>query len=170
MFGLNYEGLKKKEPYDEIVDYLMNKHEQIKMQNRVAKQLRNSPQLSNLLDGDSEGLLEMEGQQKRATQEIEKEQRIRETADTGSGPTENKTSKQRERKFKPKATREFGGQTTDFPKVGHDVRTQVGAEVINRGSQANPKMATTKSQTYTQPRVVSEEGVQTESPNRRPVS
>ena len=55
MFGLNYEGLKKKETYDGIVDYLMNKQENIKMPNRLAKQLRDSPQLSNLLDGDGEG-------------------------------------------------------------------------------------------------------------------
>ena len=67
MYALNYEGLKKRETYNEIVDYLFNKQEEIKMPNRLAEQLRNSPQLSNLLDGDGEGVLDMEIQQKKAT-------------------------------------------------------------------------------------------------------
>ena len=95
MFALNYEGLKKRETYDEIIDYLMNKQEKIKMPNRLAKQLRESPQLSNLLDGDGEGVLDMEQQQKRVTIEIEKEHRIRETADASTGPTERKASQPR---------------------------------------------------------------------------
>ena len=87
MFGLNYEGLEKKETYDEIVDYLMNKQENIKMHNRLAKQLRCSPQLSNLLDGDGAGLQDIEDQQKREAKEIEKIQRIRDAANVeGDGP------------------------------------------------------------------------------------
>ena len=50
-------GLKKRQSYDEIVDYLINKQEKIKYPNRLAKQLRNSNQLSNLLDGDGQGLI-----------------------------------------------------------------------------------------------------------------
>ena len=142
------------------------------MPNRVAKKLSNSPQLSNLLDGDVEGVLEMEGQQKRATMEMEKEHRIRETADTGFGPssgtrdtgprpTEQKQIKPRVRNFKPKATSEVGGQTTEYPKVVHDSWTQARVKIFNKESQANPKMSTTESQTHMEPRLVSEEGVQT---------
>ena len=88
IFGLNYEGLKKKETYDEIVDYLMNKQENIKMPNRLAKQLRNSPQLSNLIDGDGAGLQDIEDQQKPETEEIKKTQRIGDAANVeGDGPT-----------------------------------------------------------------------------------
>jgi hypothetical protein len=50
----------------------MNKQEKIKYPNRTAKFLRESPQLSNLLDGNDEGVLEMEAQQKRQVQEVEK--------------------------------------------------------------------------------------------------
>ena len=80
MHGINYNGLRKKETYDELIDYVMNKQEKIKYPDRTAKFLRESPQLSNLLDGDGEGILEMEEQQKRQRQEVEKEQTIREMA------------------------------------------------------------------------------------------
>ena len=55
MFGLSYEGLKKKETFDEIVDYLMNKQENIEMPNRVPKQLRNSSQCLTSLMGMGRG-------------------------------------------------------------------------------------------------------------------
>ena len=80
MHGINYNGLRKKETYDELIDYVMNKQEKIKYPDRTAKFLRESPQLSNLLDGDGEGILEMEEQQKRQRQEVEKEHTIREMA------------------------------------------------------------------------------------------
>ena len=35
MYGLNYNGLRKKETYDEIVDYLENKQEKIKYPDRT---------------------------------------------------------------------------------------------------------------------------------------
>ena len=63
MFGINYDGLRKKKTYDELIDYVMNKQEKIQYPDRTAKFLRNSPQLSNLLDSNGEGLLEMEEQQ-----------------------------------------------------------------------------------------------------------
>ncbi len=78
MFGINYDGLRKKKTYDELIDYVMNKQEKIQYPDRTAKFLRNSPQLSNLLDSNGEGLLEIEEQQKRQVVEVEKEHRIRE--------------------------------------------------------------------------------------------
>ena len=54
-YGLNYEGLRKRESYDEIIDYIQNKQEKIKFPDRVAMQLRNSPELSNLLDSGELG-------------------------------------------------------------------------------------------------------------------
>ena len=59
-YKVTYQGLRKRESYDKIVDYLENKQEQIKYPNRLAKQLRESPQLSNLFDGDGMGIVEME--------------------------------------------------------------------------------------------------------------
>jgi len=64
MYGLNYEGLKKRETYDEIVEYIQNKQEKIKYPDRTAKQLRNSPKISNLLDGDGDGYLQTEQAEK----------------------------------------------------------------------------------------------------------
>ena len=83
MFGLNYEGMKRRETYDEVVDYIQNKQEQIKYPNRLAKQIRNSPQLSNLLDGDGYGLEGMEKQNDRETRTKVIERHIFETARTG---------------------------------------------------------------------------------------
>ena len=85
MFGINYDGLRKKKTYDELIDYVMNKQEKIQYPDRTAKFLRNSPQLSNLLDSNGEGLLEMEEQQKRQVMEVEKEHKIREMAGPSTG-------------------------------------------------------------------------------------
>ena len=85
MFGINYDGLRKKKTYDELIDYVMNKQEKIQYPDRTAKFLRNSPQLSNLLDSNGEGLLEMEEQQKRQMMEVEKEHIIRRTAGPSTG-------------------------------------------------------------------------------------
>ena len=62
-YKVTYQGLRKRESYDDIVDYLENKQEKNKYHYSLAKQLRESPQLSNLLDGDGEGTVEMEKQQ-----------------------------------------------------------------------------------------------------------
>ena len=106
MFALNYEGLRKRETYNEIINYLMNKQEKIKMPNRLAKQLRESPQLSNLLDGDGEGALDIEQQQRRVAIEIEKEHRIREAAnEDGGGPTERRAFQRKPRENAPKTAK-----------------------------------------------------------------
>ena len=82
IYKVNYQGLRKKESYDEIVDYLENKQERIKYPNRLAKQIRNSPQLSNLLDNGGEGLVEMEEQQQRKMQHEQAEQAVRQAGST----------------------------------------------------------------------------------------
>ena len=65
MFALNYEGMRRRETYDEVVEYLQNKQGKIKYPNRLATQIRNSPQLSNLLDGEGYGSVAMERQEAR---------------------------------------------------------------------------------------------------------
>ena len=79
---VNYQGLRKRESYDEIIDYLENKQERIKYPNRLAKQIRNSPQLSNLLDNGGEGIVQMEEQQLNAMKEEQKEHAIRQAGGT----------------------------------------------------------------------------------------
>tara|TARA_R110000851_G_scaffold99443_3_gene214528 strand:+ start:668 stop:1852 length:1185 start_codon:yes stop_codon:yes gene_type:complete len=88
MFGINYNGLKKRQTYDEIIDYLMNDQEKIIYPDRRAKFLRNSHQLSNLLDGDGEGVFDMEQQQRREMQNIQREHLIRNIASSSSSSTE----------------------------------------------------------------------------------
>ena len=85
MFALNYEGLKKRETYDEIVDYLMSSQEKIKFPNRLAKQLRETPQLSNLLDGEGLGVFDIEQQQSRSALEVQRQQLIRDAASLDAG-------------------------------------------------------------------------------------
>ena len=80
----NYKGLKQRQSYDEIVDYLNNKQEKIIFPTRLAKSLRNSNQLSNLLDGDGEGLINMELQQQNIIKEQQKEHAITAMTDAKS--------------------------------------------------------------------------------------
>jgi hypothetical protein len=77
---INYEGLVKRETYDEIVDYLENGQEKIKYPNRKAKQLRESPYLTNLLDVDGDGTMEMEKQQSNTMRAKEVEHAVRQMA------------------------------------------------------------------------------------------
>ena len=142
MYGINYNGLRKKDTYDELIDYVMNKQEKIKYPNRRAKFLRESPQLSNLLDGDGEGVLEMEEQQKRQVQEVEKENSIREMASRSDGSTAELRATTK--------TRSFFTQTPP-------TKTEA------RGNQTmNPKMVNTESQAW-RPNIASG-GTQTDKP------
>ena len=82
VYKVNYQGLRKRESYNEIVDYLENKQEKINYPNRFAKQIRNSPELSNLLDGEGMGAVEMEEQQMKAMKHEQAEQAVRQAGGT----------------------------------------------------------------------------------------
>ena len=82
VYKVNYQGLRKRESYNEIVDYLENKQEKINYPNRFAKQIRNSPELSNLLDGEGMGAVEMEEQQMKAMEHEQAEQAVRQAGGT----------------------------------------------------------------------------------------
>jgi hypothetical protein len=77
MYSANYDGLKKRETYNEIVEYLQYGQEKIKYPDRRAKQLRESPQLSNLLDGDGAGLMDMEEEQDMGMKRQQMELKVR---------------------------------------------------------------------------------------------
>ena len=74
-------GLRKRPLFDQISNSF-NFKSKIKYPDRTSKFLRNSHELSNLLDGDGEGLFELEEQQRRQNREIEKQNMIREIAET----------------------------------------------------------------------------------------
>ena len=80
MFALNYDGLKKRDTYDEIIDYLQNKQEKIKYPDRLAKQVRNTPQLSNLLDGEGDNIENINDQQTDKIILAKREQIIKQSA------------------------------------------------------------------------------------------
>ena len=82
VYKVNYQGLRKRESYNEIVDYLENKQEKINYPNRFAKQIRNSPELSKLLDGEGMGAVEMEEQQMKAMEHEQAEQAVRQAGGT----------------------------------------------------------------------------------------
>ena len=79
-FEVNYEGLRRKGTYDELVDLTRNP-EQLSEPNRLAKQLRETPQLSSLLDGEGAlSMVKLGEQQERAAAHQKVEQTIREAA------------------------------------------------------------------------------------------
>ena len=80
MYGLNYDGMRRRETYDEIIDYIQNRQEKIQYPDRLASRLRNTPELSNLLDGEGDSVTDLEHQQREQYTNIEKDLRIREMA------------------------------------------------------------------------------------------
>ena len=64
MYGLNYDGLKRRKTYEELIEYLQYDQPKIKYPDRTASQIRNSPQLSNLLDGEGINIKNIEDQQR----------------------------------------------------------------------------------------------------------
>ena len=59
-FGVKYSGLHKRASYEGLIDYSDNKQEKLKLPDREAKFVRDSPQYQTLLN---EGFVEIEEQQ-----------------------------------------------------------------------------------------------------------
>ena len=59
-YANNYQGLRRRPEYDEIVNYLNNDLPSIKYPDRLATFLRRTNQLSNLLDNDGYSLYDLE--------------------------------------------------------------------------------------------------------------
>ena len=72
MYAINKQGLREKPNYDELINYLQNKQEKIVYPDRFAKRVRESPQLSNLLDGEGFDIHDIQDQQIRQAKEIAK--------------------------------------------------------------------------------------------------
>ena len=72
MYAINKQGLREKPNYDELINYLQNKQEKIVYPDRFAKRLRESPQLSNLLDGEGFDIHDIQDQQISQAKEIAK--------------------------------------------------------------------------------------------------
>ena len=82
MYAINYDGLRKRDTYNELIDYLQFGQEKIIYPDRFAKRLRESPQISNLLDGEGFGKKELEEQQLSHMKELMKEFAVRQAGGT----------------------------------------------------------------------------------------
>ena len=82
MYAINYDGLRKRDTYNELIDYIQFGQEKITYPDRFAKRVRESPQISNLLDGEGLGKGDMEEQQLNHMKEILKEFAVREAGGT----------------------------------------------------------------------------------------
>ena len=85
MYAVNYDGLRKRSDYDLLVDYLLFKQPKTEYPNRTAKFIRESPQLSNLLDGEGFSLEQLKQQQFNRMKEEQKQHAIIETASSSGG-------------------------------------------------------------------------------------
>ena len=74
-------GLRKKDTYEELINYLLTDQDVVRYPDRRAKQLRESPYLTQL---DGEGLGEMQDHQERQFREEQKQNVIRQVASTSS--------------------------------------------------------------------------------------
>ena len=82
MYAVNYDGLRKRDTYNEIIDYLQFHQEKITYPDRFAKRTRETPQLTNLLDGEGLGHAELQELDKKRAIDMMKEFAIRESGGT----------------------------------------------------------------------------------------
>ena len=73
MYGINKVGLRERPSYDQLIGYLEGGQEKIKFPDRFAKRVRESPQLSNLLDGEGFSINDINEQQLNHAKEIAKQ-------------------------------------------------------------------------------------------------
>ena len=66
IYAVNYDGLRKRDTYNELIDYIQFKPEKIIYPDRFAKRVRESPQISNLLDGEGLGKGDLEEHEKKS--------------------------------------------------------------------------------------------------------
>ena len=82
MYAINKQGLREKPSYDELIGYLEYGQEKITYPDRFFKQLRETPQLSNLLDGEGMTVKDLEEQQLNQMKEVQKEHAIQQAGGT----------------------------------------------------------------------------------------
>jgi len=84
------DGLKRRQTYEEVIDYIQNDNDRIKYPDRTAKQLRNTFELSQL---DGVGMQIMEQQQQQEIKERDKEHLLRQIAtNTGKSIAETRAT------------------------------------------------------------------------------
>ena len=82
LYAINYDGLRKRDTYNELIDYIQFGQEKTTYPDRFAKRVRESPQISNLLDGEGLSKGDMDELQNNHMKEILKEFAVREAGGT----------------------------------------------------------------------------------------
>ena len=119
--GLKYGGLSKRDSYEGLIDYLDNKQEKLKLPDREAKFVRDSPQYQSLLN---EGFLEVEKQQiNQIKSEQEEHAVIRTASDTNETAKEVRVVSSQTDKPLVKPTREQSTSAGQFRNVIYTTET-----------------------------------------------
>ena len=135
LFAANYDGLRKKGTYDEIVDQLGPGNRELKEPDRRAKQLRETPQIAGLLDGEGMmSFVELGKQQLAAVTHQRVEENAREAASApGAAPAQE---------MRVASSQTFG------PRM-RSVKSQAGVESCDRFAQTDTaRLADTGSQAW----------------------
>ena len=134
--GLKYGGLSKRDSYEGLIDYLDNKQEKLKLPDREAKFVRDSPQYQSLLN---EGFLEVEKQQIHQIKAEQEEHAVIRTAnDTHETAKEVRVvSSQTDKPLSVPTTRAQSSQARIETKTSYSQSAP--ASVKSTGSQSTPK-------------------------------
>ena len=148
LFAANYDGLRKKETYDELVDQLGPGNRELKEPDRRAKQLRETPQIAGLLDGEGmTSFVELGKQQLAAASHQRVEESVREAASApGAAPAQemraasSQTSGPRMRNVKSQAGVESGDRfaQTDTARFADAGSQAWRAQTQSGGAQTDP--------------------------------
>jgi len=140
---IDYTGLRKRPTFEGIVDYLANRQETTKYPDRMAKQIRDHPYMTQL---DGEGMLEIEEMEQKKLEHEYREKTAKELAD------QNNVSAQVARAVSKPQTRSFGTQdgartSTTGTQAGDNVKVrqaevQVSATTKERHSQTQNQSLT----------------------------
>jgi len=136
--GVKYAGLHKRDSYEGLIDYLENKQDKLKLPDREAKFVRDSPQYQSLLN---EGFLEVEKQQiNQIKAEQEEHAVIRTASDTNETAKEVRVVSSQTDKPLVKQQSTSAGQ---FRSVKYTTATQsqtTPTETKSTSSQSSPQI------------------------------
>ena len=113
MYAINKQGLREKPNYDELINFLQNKQEKIVYPDRFFKKLRESPQLSNLLDGEGFDINDIKDQQIRQMKEFQVQQAM--ILADGDAKLLNTMNKKTQTLSKNPVGKKVSGMQTDDP-------------------------------------------------------
>ena len=115
MYGINKVGLRERPSYDQLIGYLQGGQEKIRYPDRFAKRVRETPQLSNLLDGEGFSINDINEQQLNHAKEIAKQVAITQT--NGDAHLLRTMDKKTQTLPKNPVGKKVTGMQTDIPAI-----------------------------------------------------